>query len=58
MYRVMLADDEGIVIDSLRFIVEKHFEGQIEIESAKTGETVEIFTYGIMGEKNESRVKI
>ena len=25
MYRVMLADDEGIVIDSLKFIIEKEF---------------------------------
>ena len=25
MYRIMLADDEGIVIDSLKFIIEKEF---------------------------------
>ena len=24
MYRIMLADDEGIVIDSLKFIIEKN----------------------------------
>ena len=25
MYRIMLADDEGIVIDSLKFIIENEF---------------------------------
>ena len=25
MYRIMLADDEGIVIDSLKFIIENNF---------------------------------
>jgi len=37
MYRIMLADDEGIVINSLSMIIEKNFEGQFEIESAKSG---------------------
>ncbi|MCR5686623.1 MAG: response regulator [Lachnospiraceae bacterium] len=37
MYRIMLADDEGIVINSLTMIINKNFEGQFEIESAKTG---------------------
>ena len=27
MYKIMLADDEGIVIDSLKFIIEKEFQG-------------------------------
>ena len=40
MYRVMLADDEGIVIDSLKFILEKNFTENFEIESAKTGRSV------------------
>ena len=40
MYKVMLADDEGIVIDSLKFIIEKSFPGQCEIASAKTGRSV------------------
>ena len=26
MYKIMLADDEGIVIDSLKFIIEKEFK--------------------------------
>ena len=25
MYKILLADDEGIVIDSLKFIIEKEF---------------------------------
>ena len=25
MYKIMLADDEGIVIDSVKFIIEKEF---------------------------------
>ena len=40
MYRIMLADDEGIVIDSLKFIIEKHFDKDCIIESAKTGRSV------------------
>ena len=40
MYRIMLADDEGIVTDSLRFIIEKSFPGECEIEIAKTGRAV------------------
>lgn len=37
MYRIMLADDEGIVLNALTFILEKNFSGQFEIETAKTG---------------------
>jgi len=40
MYRVMLADDEGIVIDSLKFVIEKEFGSSCEIEFAKTGRKV------------------
>ncbi len=40
MYKVMLADDEGIVIDSLKFIIEKEFGDACLIESAKTGRSV------------------
>lgn len=40
MYRVMLADDEGIVLDSLKMIIEKRFPHQCEIETAKTGRSV------------------
>ena len=30
MYKIMLADDEGIVIDSLKFIIEKEFKDTCE----------------------------
>jgi two-component system response regulator YesN len=36
----MLADDEGIVIDSLRFIIEKNFGGKCVVEHATTGRSV------------------
>ncbi len=40
MYKIMLADDEGIVIDSLKFIIEKEFGSICEIRTAKTGRQV------------------
>lgn len=40
MYKIMLADDEGIVIDSLKFILEKEFGKECVIEFAKTGRSV------------------
>ena len=40
MYKIMLADDEGIVIDSLKFIIEKEFGDKCMVESAKTGRSV------------------
>lgn len=40
MYKIMLADDEGIVTDSLKFIIDKNFPGKFEIETAKTGRSV------------------
>lgn len=40
MYRIMLADDEGIVIDSLKFIIGKEFGQECIVESAKTGRSV------------------
>ena len=47
MYRILLADDEGIVLNSLQFIIEKNFSGRYELETAKTGlgaiETAERF---------------
>ena len=39
-YKIMLADDEGIVIDSLKFIIEKEFGDLCTIEFAKTGRSV------------------
>lgn len=40
MYKIMLADDEGIVIDSLKFIIEKEFGDLCRVEFAKTGRSV------------------
>lgn len=40
MYRVMIADDEGIVIDSLRVIIERSWPEKCIVESAKTGRSV------------------
>lgn len=40
MYKIMLADDEGIVIDSLKFIIEKEFGEECLVEYAKTGRSV------------------
>lgn len=39
-YKIMLADDEGIVIDSLKFIIEKEFGDSCTVEFAKTGRSV------------------
>lgn len=40
MYKIMLADDEGIMIDSLKFIIEKEFGDECVVEFAKTGRSV------------------
>lgn len=40
MYKIMLADDEGIVIDSLKFIIEKNFGQTCTVEYAYTGRSV------------------
>lgn len=40
MYKIMLADDEGIVIDSLKFIIDKEFGKECEVAYAKTGRKV------------------
>ncbi len=40
MYKIMIADDEGITVDALRFIIERNYAGQCIIESAKSGREV------------------
>lgn len=40
MYKILLADDEGIVIDALKFVIEKEFGDECEIAFAKTGRSV------------------
>ncbi|MDY3919948.1 MAG: response regulator [Candidatus Limivivens sp.] len=40
MYRILIADDEGIMLESLRSIISSHFGSACEIETAKTGRAV------------------
>lgn len=40
MYKILIADDEGIVLDSMKLIIEKAFPGECEIRTAKTGRGV------------------
>ena len=40
MLKIMIADDEGIVIEALKFIIENHFKDPYMIEVAKTGRQV------------------
>ena len=40
MYRIMLADDEGIMLEALRNIIESNFGDECEIAIAKTGRAV------------------
>lgn len=40
MYRILLADDEGIMLESLKNIIEKNFGASCEIACAKTGRAV------------------
>lgn len=37
MYKTLIADDEGIVIEALTFIIEKNFPDQCVIQTAKSG---------------------
>ena len=40
MYKILLADDEGIVLEALTFIIQKNFPDTFIIETAKTGRNV------------------
>lgn len=43
MYKILLADDEGIELDALNFIIDKNFSGQCSVKNAKTGrEAIEL----------------
>ncbi|MBP3873882.1 MAG: response regulator [Lachnospiraceae bacterium] len=39
MYRILIADDEGIMVESLRGIILKEYPESVEIATAKTGRT-------------------
>lgn len=44
MYRVLLADDEKIVTDSITMMINRNFPGQFEVQTAKNGRyLIEIF---------------
>ena len=40
MYRIMLADDEGIMLEALKNIITSNFGDECEIATAKTGRAV------------------
>ena len=40
MYRILLADDEGIMLESLKKIIESNFGNECEIHTAKSGGVV------------------
>ncbi len=40
MYKIMLADDEGIVIESLQYIIKHNFGDECIVDFAKTGRSV------------------
>lgn len=40
MYKIMIADDEGITVEGLQYIISKNFAGQCSVEYAKTGREV------------------
>ena len=37
MYKILIADDEGIVTDSLQYIIEKNFGSECQVAIAKNG---------------------
>lgn len=39
MYRILIADDEGIMVESFKGVISRQFEGEVEIATAKTGRT-------------------
>ena len=40
MYKIMIADDEGITVEGLKFIIQKNFPEQCVVEYAKSGREV------------------
>ena len=40
MYRIVLADDEGIMLESLKKIIESEYGNECEIHCAKSGRVV------------------
>jgi Response regulator containing CheY-like receiver domain and AraC-type DNA-binding domain len=40
MYKILMADDEGIVLDSLRFILDQNFGDNCQVKTVKSGRAV------------------
>lgn len=40
MYRILIADDEGIMLESLKNIISSNYGNECEIHTAKTGRVV------------------
>ena len=40
MYRILIADDEGIMVESLREIILRQYKDVVEIATAKTGSSI------------------
>jgi two-component system, response regulator YesN len=40
MYRILIADDEGIMLYSLQTMIQKNFGPECEVYTAKTGRAV------------------
>ena len=40
MYRILIADDEGIMLESLKSIISSNYGNECEIHTAKTGRAV------------------
>ena len=40
MYRILIADDEGIMLESLKSIISSNYGNECEIHTAKTGRVV------------------
>ena len=55
MYRIILADDEGIVLDSLKMIIHRNFPDQCRIETAKTGRAVIELAESLRPDRSEER---
>ena len=51
MYRMLVVDDEQVVLDSMRFIIENNFRDRIELHTAKSGRDA-------IGEADETKFDI
>ena len=45
MYRILIADDEGIMLESLKNIISSNYGNECEIHTAKTGRISALWTF-------------